>query len=92
MSRKSQRLVNRYSRTFIFIYQENALTPSEIGKILVFINDSTNQAFINQIAGRSSDQWAKKSPKKISDALQHSDKYEAVNTAHRNTIETSYIP
>ena len=65
----------------------NALTPSEIGKILIFINDQTNNDFINQIAGRSSDQWAKKSPKKITDAYNYSDKYEAVNTSHRNTIE-----
>jgi len=65
----------------------NALTPSEIGKILIFINDQTNNDFINQIAGRSSDQWAKKSPKKITDAYNSSDKYEAVNTSHRNTIE-----
>ena len=65
----------------------SALRPSEIGKILVFINDSTNDGFINGIAGRSSDQWAKKSPKKITDMRNHSEKYEAVNTAHRNTIE-----
>jgi len=65
----------------------SALRPSEIGKILVFINDSTNDEFINGIAGRSSDQWAKKSPKKITDMRNHSEKYEAVNTAHRNTIE-----
>ena len=65
----------------------NALTPSEIGKILIFINDETNKDFIDQIAGRSSHQWAKKSPKKITDAFNSSDKYEAVNTSHRNTIE-----
>ena len=65
----------------------SALRPTEIGKILVFINDNANNNFINEIAGRSSDQWAKKSPKKITDMRNHSDKYEAVNTSHRATIE-----
>jgi hypothetical protein len=64
-----------------------ALTQLQIGKILVFINDEKNQEFVNHIAGRSSDQWAKKSNKKISDCVVTSGKYEAVNTAHRNTIE-----
>ena len=64
-----------------------ALTQLQIGKILVFINDEKNSEFVNHIAGRSSDQWAKKSNKKISDCVQSSDKYEAVNTAHRHTIE-----
>ena len=65
----------------------SALSPSEIGKILVFINDDTNSKFINGIAGRNSGQWAKKSPKKISDFAQHTEKYEAVNLSHRATIE-----
>jgi hypothetical protein len=64
-----------------------ALTQLQIGKILVFINDEKNQEFVNHIAGRSSDQWAKKSNKKISDCVVTSGKYEAVNTAHRHTIE-----
>ena len=64
------------------------LTPLNIGKILVFINDNTNSSFINDIAGRSSDQWAKKSPKKVSDVLRPTgEKYEAVNTNHHATIE-----
>ena len=65
----------------------SALSPTAIGKILVFINDDTNSKFINGIAGRNSGQWAKKSPKKISDFAQHTDKYEAVNLSHRETIE-----
>lgn len=65
-----------------------SLTPLNIGKILVFINDTSNTLFINDIAGRSSDQWAKKSPKKVSDVLRPTgEKYEAVNTNHYNTIE-----
>ena len=65
----------------------SALSPTSIGKILVFINDDTNSPFIDGIAGRNSKSWAKKSPKKISDFSQRTDKYEAVNLSHRNTIE-----
>jgi hypothetical protein len=65
----------------------NHLTQLDIGKLLVFINDSKNEEFVNHIAGRNSDQWAKKSNKKISDAVHSSEKYEAVNMSHRNTIE-----
>jgi hypothetical protein len=64
-----------------------ALRPTEIGKILVFINDDINTFFIKQIAGRTSDQWAKRSKKKISDCTRPSDKYEAVNMSHTHTIE-----
>ena len=67
---------------------KSALSQSNIGKILVFINDEKNEDFINHIAGRNSNQWAKKSPKKISDGMRiDTDKYEAVNTSHRNSIE-----
>ena len=65
----------------------NHLYQLEIGKLLVFINDQKNEEFINHIAGRSSDQWAKKSPKKIMDCVNSSDKYEAVNISHRYTVE-----
>ena len=64
-----------------------ALRPTDIGKILVFINDDVNTYFIRAIAGRTSDQWAKRSKKKIQDAWKSSDKYEAVNMSHANTIE-----
>ena len=67
---------------------KSALSQSNIGKILVFINDEKNEEFINHIAGRNSNQWARKSPKKISDgARTDTDKYEAINTRHRNSIE-----
>jgi hypothetical protein len=64
-----------------------ALRPTDIGKILVFVNDDTNTPFIKQIAGRTSDQWAKRSKKKIQDCTRTSDKYEAVNMSHPHTIE-----
>ena len=64
-----------------------ALRPTDIGKILVFVNDDTNTPFIKQIAGRTSDQWAKRSKKKIQDCTRTSEKYEAVNMSHPHTIE-----
>jgi hypothetical protein len=64
-----------------------ALRPTEIGKILVFINEDTNTPFIKQIAGRTSDQWAKRSKKKIQDCIKSTEKYEAVNMSHPHTIE-----
>ena len=67
---------------------KSALSQNNIGKILVFINDEKNDDFITHIAGRSSNQWAKKSPKKISDGTRtNTDKYEAVNTSHYKSIE-----
>ena len=64
-----------------------ALRPTDIGKILVFVNDDTNTPFIKAIAGRTSDQWAKRSKKKIQDCVRSSDKYEAINMSHAHTIE-----
>ncbi len=64
-----------------------ALRPTDIGKILVFINEDTNTPFIKQIAGRTSDQWAKRSKKKIQDCVKSTEKYEAVNMSHPHTIE-----
>ena len=63
------------------------LSPATIGKILVFVNDDINTSFIRDIAGRTSDQWAKRSNKKISDCIRSSDKYEAINMSHLHTIE-----
>jgi hypothetical protein len=64
-----------------------ALRPTEIGKILVFINDDTNTNFIRAISGRTSEQWAKRSKKKIQDCVKQTDKYEAINMSHPHTIE-----
>ena len=65
----------------------SALRQLDVGKILVFINDTKNESFVNHIAGRNAESWAKKSPKKIMDCVESSEKYSAVNTSHRNTIE-----
>lgn len=51
------------------------------GKILVFVNHPSNNDFIVNVAGRSSDQWARRYRKKHSDAkcTLSDSRYEAVN-------------
>ena len=66
------------------------LKPSEIGKMLIFINSEENTQLIDDIAGRTSEQWAKKHPKKITDSLYRTsrdDRYEAVNMSNEHTVE-----
>jgi len=64
-----------------------SLTPLEIGKLLVFVNGKANSKFMEAIAGRDSRQWSAKKYKGIKDALQRSDKYEALATHKPKTIE-----
>jgi len=64
-----------------------SLTPLEIGKLLVFVNGKSNSKFMEAIAGRDSRQWSAKKYKTIKDALQRSDKYEALATHKPKTIE-----
>lgn len=64
-----------------------SLTPLEIGKLLVFVNGRCNSQFMEAIAGRDSHQWSAKKYKGIKDALQRSDKYEALATHKPRTIE-----
>ena len=72
------------------------LTPIQLGKLLVFINNDWNRPFIEKIAGRSetfkedsnTTSYAVMREKKITDGGQRNyNKYEAVNVAHSNTIE-----
>jgi len=63
-------------------------TDAQVGKFLVFINDPMNTNFITKISGRSSEGYAKRSPKKITDGGQRDyNKYVAVNLAHSTHIE-----
>ena len=64
-----------------------SLTPLDIGKLLVFINGTRNAEFIKKIAGRDSRQWSAKKFKRVKDALNRSDKYEALATHKPKTIE-----
>lgn len=64
------------------------LSGLTIGKILVFINSSDNQTFVEAIAGRRSQSWAAFSDKKISDGKRcNPNRYEAVNLQNSATIE-----
>lgn len=64
-----------------------SVTPLDIGKLLVFVNGTANREFMEKIAGRSSAQWSAFKHKNVKDGLQRSDKYEALATHKRNTIE-----
>ena len=67
---------------------KKALTPLEVGKLLVFVNDKKNTRFIEDIAGRNMNRWCKSETKKISDGQYRSDdRYEAVNTVPSKTVE-----
>ena len=67
---------------------KKALTPLEVGKLLVFVNDKKNARFIEDIAGRNMNRWCKSETKKISDGQYRSDdRYEAVNTVPSKTVE-----
>ena len=67
---------------------KKALSPLEIGKLLVFVNDKKNARFIEDIAGRNMNRWCKSETKKIADGQYRSDdRYEAVNTVPSKTVE-----
>ena len=67
---------------------KKALTPLEVGKLLVFVNDNKNTRFIDDIACRNINRWCKSETKKISDGQYRSDdRYEAVNTVPSKTVE-----
>ena len=63
------------------------LTQLTIGKLLVFVNDPHNYNMIVKLAGRSSDNWAKLIPKKISDVKRQVSRYEAINLQNSSTVE-----
>lgn len=56
-----------------------ALSQLQLGKMLVFVNEPTNQSLVSKIAGRTSDRWARTSKKKISDVRYDDERYVALN-------------
>ena len=65
-----------------------SFTASQIGKLQVIINDEVNRNFIEAVAGRKANDYAKFKQKRISEGGQRDyNKYEAVNTAHAQSIE-----
>jgi hypothetical protein len=65
------------------------LSTLTVAKIVVFVNNRTNQGFMECIAGRPSGQWAMYKDKKHKDVMDGANtvRYEAVNLLNYNTIE-----
>jgi hypothetical protein len=63
------------------------ISPLTLGKMLVFLNDESHSGKITRIAGRSSQGYCKRYPKKISDALKPRERHEAINLTNSKTIE-----
>lgn len=66
------------------------LTALQIGKILVFMNNSANASFIEAVAGREINHFCARKTKKLTDALpknQSRDRREVVNLTNKETIE-----
>jgi len=65
-----------------------SFTGSQIGKILQIVNEDMNRNFIEAVAGRKANDYAKFKQKSIAEGSQRDySKYEAVNTAHSQSIE-----
>lgn len=62
------------------------LTNLQMDKMSMFMNSMANQRFIETVAGRTSDRWARFSEKHWGKTAS-SDKYEALNTCPQHTIE-----
>lgn len=69
--------------------ERDGMSDLQIGKILSFVNSAANKPFVEAIARRKSDRWAKLDPsKRVSDAKKrNASRYEAVNLQNKNTIE-----
>lgn len=63
------------------------LIQLQIGKILVFLNEPANDWYIDQIAGRTANDYCERKPKKIEDVNCPQSRYEALNLTNDNTIE-----
>lgn len=65
----------------------NTVSPLNLGKVLIFVNAEKNRGLIDTMARRSETPFCKKAERKwLSDPWRH-DRYQAVNTANRGTIE-----
>lgn len=56
-----------------------ALSQLQLAKMLCFLNDPGNAAFVSAVAGRLPCSWCKVSPKKMSDVRHNPDRYVALN-------------
>jgi hypothetical protein len=62
---------------------KSALSQLQLGKMLCFLNDPQNAAFVSTVAGRLPGHWCKVSPKKPSDVRNNPDRYVALNIGGR---------
>ena len=65
----------------------NPLSQLQIGKILVFLNEPANDWYIDQIAGRTANDYCERKPKKLEDVNCPQSRYEALNLTNDSTIE-----
>jgi hypothetical protein len=68
-----------------------ALTPLQVGKMLVFLNCDSMTRLVERIAQRSTEQWAKRAPKAFADGLPHRvtefGHYDALGYSSKGTME-----
>lgn len=68
--------------------ERKGLSTMTISKMVVFVNDPNNYPFIRKIAQRSKNHYSQVCDKKLNRYLvSGSDRYDAVNTSNRKTIE-----
>lgn len=60
-----------------------ALSQLQLAKMMCFLNDPGNAAFVATVAGRLPCSWCKVSPKKMSDVRHNPDRYVALNITGR---------
>lgn len=71
-----------------FHVEKKDIGELSVAKIVSFVNSENARDFVEAIARRKSDRWAKLQPKKISEAnKRNSSRYEAVNLQNPHTIE-----
>jgi len=89
LSKRLDDLTCQSGRCGMHVHASRApLTQLQIGKLMVFINDPNNKAFVKAIAGRDSNQYSKIIPKKVKDVrIDNRDRYQAINLTNRHTIE-----
>jgi hypothetical protein len=65
----------------------NPLTQDQIAKMVVFVNDRSNEALIKAVARRYAEGYCRIKEKEIGSAHQSNDRYEAINITSERTIE-----
>jgi hypothetical protein len=62
---------------------KSALSQLQLAKMMCFLNDPANTAFVSTVAGRLPCSWCKVYPKKLSDVHSNPDRYVALNITSR---------